>query len=237
MPLPARIQKISRSLAREQIRLRIQSWIVEGELRPEELISDKQIATAFGVSRMPVREALRTLEDQGFIETALNRWTRVAPLRLEQAQKLYSIVARLEELAMETALPLLTEEDLRQLQNAMEDFRKAAEGTSALKALRADMRFHAVWIQRACNPDLERILTQCRTKLMRIELEYFQSPADLRASYREHQRILTALEAPERSAVLLELKNHWKSSVDRCMARVNEDQALTAARKGQHATE
>src|SRR5262245_44027910 len=100
MPLPVRIPKIARSLAREHIRSRLESWIVEGALRPEEVLNDKEIAAAFGVSRMPVREALRSLEDRGFVETALNRWTRVTPLRANEAKHLYAIVSTLEELAM-----------------------------------------------------------------------------------------------------------------------------------------
>jgi len=234
MPLPSRIPRLSRSLARDQIRSRIQSWIVEGALRPEEPINDKEIAAAFGVSRMPVREALRTLEDQGFVETSLNRWTRVAPLRPEQAEHLYSIVARLEELAMETAFPILSGEDLHRLAEAMDDFGHAAEESSSPKALRADTAFHSVWVQRAGNPDLACILSQCRSKLMRIELEYFQSAADLWSSLREHERIIKALEAVDLVAVLSELKSHWQSSVDRCMARAKQREVVNLKDKSRH---
>lgn len=220
MPLPTRIPRVSRSLAREHIHSHLESWIVEGSLRPEEVLSDKEIASAFGVSRMPVREALRSLEDRGFIETALNRWTRVSPLRPEKAQHLYQIVSTLEEAAMRAAFPRFTTAEFARLKLALSDLEDAITLGNAVKATRADGAFHSVWIERADNPELEQIVSECRTKLMRIELAFFECAVDMQRSCSEHLRILSALERKDLAAAVSELSSHWSSSIERCLARM-----------------
>ncbi len=73
MPLPQSKNKLSRTLAREEVYGRLRAWIIDGRLGPRELLRDQDIAAIVGVSRTPVREALRRLEDEGLVETALNR--------------------------------------------------------------------------------------------------------------------------------------------------------------------
>ena len=103
MPLPRIAKKMSRTLARDEAYEKLRGWIIAGRLCPGETLRDQDIATALGVSRTPVREALRRLEDEGLVETALNRWTRVASLDLEEAAETYAVVEALELLALELA--------------------------------------------------------------------------------------------------------------------------------------
>ena len=84
MPIPESGPKISRTLARDDAYNKLRGWIIDGTLKPEEVLHDQHIAALLGVSRTPVREALRRLEDEGLVETALNRWTRVAALDLNR---------------------------------------------------------------------------------------------------------------------------------------------------------
>lgn len=220
MPLPLQTLKIKRFLAREEVRSKLESWIVEGTLRPEEILNDKQIALAFGVSRMPVREALRSLEDKGLVETSLNRWTRVAPLRLDEARNLYALVATLEDLALRTMYPHFKEVDIAALQLADAELSNALASRDAIAASRADSAFHSVWVRGAANPQLERAANECRTKLMRIEIAHFRSPENLSQSLDEHSRILKALVYRDLNEALQELQRHWQASVQRCLSGI-----------------
>src|SRR5271163_2564263 len=127
MPLPQSESKLSRTLAREEVYGCLRAWIIDGRLRPGELLRDQDIAVTVGVSRTPVREALRRLEDEGLVETALNRWTRVAPLDLNRAAEIYAIIEVLEVLAFKQAFPRLTGEVLRALEDANQSMRTAAK--------------------------------------------------------------------------------------------------------------
>src|SRR5271167_4539785 len=149
MPLPQSESKLSRTLAREEVYRRLRAWIIEGKLRPGELLRDQDIAATVGVSRTPVREALRRLEDEGLVETALNRWTRVAPIDMGQAAETYALVETLELFALETAMSRLIGPDLARMREANQAMRRAAEMQDPATAVIADESFHEVWIERA----------------------------------------------------------------------------------------
>src|SRR5260221_10660454 len=103
MPLPLTDSISIRENARDAVYARLREWILRGPLEPGEIIRDADIAQALGVSRTPVREALLRLEGDGLVETAPARWTRVAPLRLDQAANLYELVSVLDSHAAEKA--------------------------------------------------------------------------------------------------------------------------------------
>jgi DNA-binding GntR family transcriptional regulator len=209
-----------RTLARDEAYGRLRAWIIDGTLRPGEVLRDQNIAGALGVSRTPVREALRRLEDEGFVETALNRWTRVALIDWKQAEEAYVIIVALEVLALELASTKLSSEDLRQMRTANRDMRLAAEGGSPAAAVAADESFHEVWILRAANQELLGLLRQQKTKLRRVELAYFDGTARARHSFREHTAVVVALEEGLCSKAAAALQRHWHGSVERMRAFV-----------------
>ncbi len=192
MPLPQSESKLSRTLAREEVYGRLRAWIIDGTLRPEELLRDQDIAATVGVSRTPVREALRRLEDEGLVETALNRWTRVAPIDVAKAAEIYAIVEALELFALGTAIRRLTSQDVTRMREANQAMRRAAELQDPAAAVIADESFHEVWIERANNRELSVLLRQFRIKLRRVELAYFDAAARALSSFREHAAIIRA---------------------------------------------
>ena len=96
MPIPEKIRPISRSSMREEVYRTLLMWIMEGELRPGEKLLDKELAEKMGVSRTPVREALRRLEDKNLVESSANRWTRVTDISVEEPAMIYPIIWTLE---------------------------------------------------------------------------------------------------------------------------------------------
>ena len=213
MPLPSTETRINRSLARDEAYERIRDWIIDGTLRPDEILRDQQIAQSMGVSRTPVREALRRLEDEGFVETALNRWTRVAPLDLRKAIEIYGVLEALETFALESAR--LTPADLESMAAANEVMRRSIERKRAASALQADESFHGVWMARARNSELWVLVAQLKIKLRRVELAYWDRAAQTEQSIREHAAIVKALRKNQRRAAIAALKQNWEGSMRR----------------------
>ena len=213
MPLPQTETRINRSLARDEAYERIRDWIIDGTLRPDEILRDQQIAQSMGVSRTPVREALRRLEDEGFVETALNRWTRVAPLDLRKAIEIYGVLEALETFALESAR--LTPADLESMAAANQAMRRSIERKKAASALQADESFHGVWMARAQNSELWVLVAQLKIKLRRVELAYWDRAAQTEQSIREHAAILKALRKNRRRAAIAALKQNWEGSMRR----------------------
>ncbi|WP_102127478.1 GntR family transcriptional regulator [Deinococcus planocerae] len=218
MPVP-NTPRLPRTLAREEVYARLRDWIVGGVLPPGEVLRDHDIAAQLGVSRTPVREALRRLEDEGLVETALNRWTRVAPLDLGRAAELYGLVEVLEVLALEQAAPRLTGNFLERLEQANADLARALGERDAARALSADDAFHAVWVEAAGNRTLAEVLGPLKVKLRRVELAYFGHEVRGERSLGEHTAMVDALRAGrwDRAAALL--RQNWRGSLERLVAQ------------------
>ena len=224
MPLPQSETRLSRPLARDEAYEKLRDWIIAGTLEPGETLRDQQIARLLGVSRTPVREALRRLEDEGFVETALNRWTRVAPLDLKKAIEIYSVIEALEIFALEKAR--LTPQDLQNMMDANNLMRASLQTKKALSALRADEAFHGIWIARAQNSELWVLVAQLKTKMLRVELAYWDRAAQTGRSVREHAAIIKALQKGSRREAITALKQNWEGSMER-LRSLPESQAAS----------
>jgi DNA-binding GntR family transcriptional regulator len=224
MPVPPTETRLIRSLARDEAYGKIRDWIIDGTLRPGEILRDQEIAQSLGVSRTPVREALRRLEDEGFVETALNRWTRVAPLDLRKAIEIYGVLEALEVFALEKAR--LTPRDLEGMAAANDAMRSSIKRRKAASALHADEAFHGIWMTRAENSELWVLVAQLKIKLRRVELAYWHRAAQTEQSVREHSAILKALRKGSRRKAIAALKQNWEGSMRR-LRTVAESQEST----------
>ncbi len=209
-PLPTDTAELSRTSARERIYEELKRWIVEGVLEPDEQLKDVELAGIFGVSRTPVREALRQLEDEGLIETARNRWTRVAPLDLQEPSRVVPILSALETLALKTAWPL-DEAIVAEMERANASLVKAVDRRRTKEALVADLRFHTAFDDASQNPDLIAMLGRLRDRMRRVDLAYWARPGLARDSVPEHDAIIAAVRAGDLDEAVAALERHWHS--------------------------
>ncbi|MCD4722917.1 MAG: GntR family transcriptional regulator [Desulfobacula sp.] len=227
MPVPAKNSPITRPSMREEVYNTLLAWIMEGELRPGEKLLDKELAENMGVSRTPVREALRRLEDKSLVESSANRWTRVSEVSVKEPEMIYPIIWNLEELAVAQAMEYLTQADLKKMKDANTALGKALEEANPVKAYTADERFHDVYIQRSQNPHLVNILQDLKIKSRRVEVTYFKEYACAKYSLEEHCRIMNALMAKDLDLVRSLIRSNWQSSLKRLKdieCRVNFDE-------------
>jgi DNA-binding GntR family transcriptional regulator len=214
MPIP-KTEVLSRIFIRDGIYQSLREWIVRGDLEPGEKIKDKELAVQLGVSRTPVREALRKLQDEGLVETAANRWTQVASLTIRDAERIYPIIQKLEELALTLAFPKLSRQHIRSMKNSNSQLKVALSHNDAHAAMAADAAFHQILIDAAENPELTTILEQLKVKYKRIELAYFGNADLLLASFEEHQMLISALESKNFEAANQALASNWQASIER----------------------
>jgi DNA-binding GntR family transcriptional regulator len=217
MPIPEQVQKFKRPLAREEVYTTLQTWIVEGVYQPGEIIRDQDLADALGVSRTPVREALQRLQDEGFVETATNRWTRVATLDLDEVRHLYPIIWTLEMLVISLAQNRLLSNDLERMHEANTRLREALTNKDAIAASKADYEFHQVFISQSSNPDLMRMLHEIKIRLRWLEVVYFRELIVAIQSLKEHEAILDALEKGLYEQAAQAIKTNWEESLKRVL--------------------
>lgn len=215
MPVPFKTKPFNRSFMREEVYKTLLTWIMEGELRPGEKLLDKELAESMGVSRTPVREALRRLEDKDLVESSANRWTRVSEVSIREPEKIYPIIWSLEELAVSLAIDGLTKDDFKKMDKANVVFDKALYKENPVKASMADIRFHDVFIKRSDNPHLIAILRDLKIKYRRLEVTYFEGYASAKYSLDEHHRIIAALRGGDLAGAQAMIRLNWQSSLKR----------------------
>ena len=214
MPIP-QTKIFNRTFIRDDVYQSLREWIVGGDLEPGEKLKDKELAAQLGVSRTPIREALRRLENEGLIETAANRWTRVAPITIQDAESIYPIIQKLEELALSLAFPKMTAQHIQLMQEANNRLKAELNSNDTQAAMFADVAFHQIFIDAADNTELSTILEQLKTKYQRIDLAYFSDAKSLLASFEEHQRLITALKTRNFESARQTLASNWLASIKR----------------------
>jgi DNA-binding GntR family transcriptional regulator len=215
MPIPIRTKPFNRSFMREEVYNTLLGWIMEGELRPGEKLLDKELAESMGVSRTPVREALRRLEDKGLVESAANRWTRVSEVAIDEPAKIYPIIWNLEELAVSEAINKMTGADFTTMERANEQLGKALEADNPVAASRADTEFHEAFINRSENHYLVTILRDLKITCRRVEVTYFEKDAGGKYSLDEHYGILEALRMGDLQQTQALIRLNWRNSLQR----------------------
>src|SRR3954447_10660060 len=188
MPVPAN-DPFERELLRDRAYAAIRDAIVDGTLAPGERLRDPELCAWLGLSRTPVREALARLESDGLVETAPQRFTRVALLDRREAQDAFPVVAALHALAAELAAPRLTRDDIERMEIANRRFAEALTANDVDAALSADDDFHAVFVRVAANAEIVRALDRRMPRIRRLERLRFGSLSG-RASVKQHEQII-----------------------------------------------
>jgi DNA-binding GntR family transcriptional regulator len=192
---------------REQVRDRLRRAILAGELTAGTKLSPPAIAHELGVSTMPVREALRVLADEGLVEMAPRRWTRVASPQPRLIDEVYPLVALLEEYAVSDGTRQ-TEGFLQALRRANARLERAGQDRDVVGCMAADSAFHDVLVEASENGTLRRSLGELKAQIRLLESAYYRAD-DAGASYADHERIIDALAAGDRRRAGQLVRANW----------------------------
>ena len=156
----SRLLPLDRSSLRARVVDTIRNAIVQGRLRPGDKIPEVELAEQLGVSRTPIREAIRILEQQGLVATRPKNGTYIARLDPDEARDSLLVRAALEELAVRQALERSSSEEwdaiCASLDEIVQGMEAALERGDQVAAIELDTRFHTLLIESAGNAYLSR---------------------------------------------------------------------------------
>jgi DNA-binding GntR family transcriptional regulator len=195
--------------------LRLRREILSGKTDPGARLVEEQLTRRLGISRAPLREALRLLAEQGLVEHVPRRGVRVATLSERDVGELYTVRDVLERHAVSAALPVGREADLAGLRAALDELREAARAGDRLAVADAHRRFHVAVVALSGNRQLTAVYESILVRLqlyMARNLQREAEVADAQDSVHRHQRLFDAVAAGDAAAVLAELNDHGARS-------------------------
>ncbi|AXM97202.1 GntR family transcriptional regulator [Pseudomonas plecoglossicida] len=148
-------EQLPAHLARGEIEERLRNAILDGRLPPGTAVRQQELATLYGVSRMPVREALRQLEAQSLLRVELHKGAVVAPLIGEDAVDTYALRVILESEALRQSIPLLDAADIASARQYIEQLENE---TRHAEIGRLNRLFHMALYGKAPNQKLLRLI-------------------------------------------------------------------------------
>jgi DNA-binding GntR family transcriptional regulator len=182
--------------------------ILKGDLQPGERLMELQLAAKLGVSRTPIREAIRMLEQEGLAVTMPRKGAEVAKMTLKDMEDVLEIREALDELAVQLACVKISEEQLARLIGVKELFESSTRTGDVKMIAEADVRFHDVIYEATDNPKLVTMLNNLREQVYRYRVEYIKNPENYPTLIAEHESIVEGLKQRDKTAATLAMHEH-----------------------------
>ncbi len=201
---------------REVVFVTLRRQILRGELKPGERLMEISLANRLGVSRTPIREAIRKLENEGLVVMVPRRGAHVAEITRQELNDVLEVRLSLEILAITKACDRMKESDIRALKRAEADFAALVEKSDTdLTVLgEADEKFHDVIYEGTQNRRLIQILNNLREQMYRFRVEYMKDQDIRKRLIEEHDAIVAALESHNKEEAIRLTRVHIDNQYD-----------------------
>ncbi len=207
--------------------------ILKGELKPGERLMEIRLANQLGVSRTPIREAIRMLELDGLVIMVPRKGAQVAQITEKDLNDVLEVRLGLEELAVKLACERITESDLNSLYQASRSFEKLIETeTDDLQELaQADVAFHDVIYQATNNERLIQLLNNLREQMYRYRIEYLKDVKSRRSLVEEHDALYERMKKRDLAGAQKMIREHIERQQESIMQTVHHQNMAGAEEK------
>lgn len=203
----------------------LREFILLGKLGPGMPVRERDLAEAFGISRTPLKEALRILESEGLIDYGPTRRPVVADPSLDEICDWLRVQGALEALAGELVCEVATDKQLSEIERLNESIREARDSDGQLEAFQRDMAFHNSIVEASGNRALLESHATYNARLWRVRFLSSQRVASREGTRREHLQIVEALKARDAVAARRALKQHLRTAETNIAAAMAEAKA------------
>lgn len=191
--------------------------ILRGELKPGERLMEIQLANKLGVSRTPIREAIRKLELEGLVLMIPRKGAEVAEITEKSLRDVLEVRRALEELAVELACEKITDVQIQELRDAAEEFRESLKEGDITRIAEADVKFHDVIYMATDNQKLIQLLNNLREQMYRYRVEYLKRSDFHQQLIDEHEEIIETIESGQKDRAVQVVCQHVDNQVEAVM--------------------
>lgn len=193
-----------------QVAERLRNWILLGELAPGEVLVERVLSEKLGVSRTPMREALRLLGSEGLINVVPNRRPRVADPSLSEILELLEVHSLLEARGTKLAALNITPSEIGQLELLLDEMKKSHAKRGELEFFELDMAFHRQIVEASGNATLIKTHNHLNTRIYRTRFMSTQSISSRPLMHSQHLQILDALRQRDGDLAQAHLEEHLR---------------------------
>lgn len=217
-PLPLALSSHERSSLQEKVHILMRSAILSGELRPGQRLIEHRLATHFGISRVPVREAIRRLEQEKLVVVSPRRAVTVSDISPSEAEETYVIRMALEGMAARLAAARATDECLSRLKVILESMEDALAAGDTESFERTVLEFHDTIIDTSGNRKLIELVNSVRTTIERYRRLYEDRVGHSAVRSREHHQIFQAIADRDGDRAERLIRLHLEGSLARLLS-------------------
>src|SRR6478735_1168535 len=194
--------------------------ILRGEIAPGAALRQEELAERFGVSRLPVRDALMRLEAQGLVHVYPNRGAFVISLSADEVREIYEMRLLLEGDIIERAVPRMTADDWRRIDAAQSESARSAGGPEWVEG---DWAFHRALYEPAGRPRQLATIEQLRATVARYSTARSELPGRTSEWLADHDAIVAACRARASVAARRRLEDHLRRAMELVLARIADE--------------
>ena len=201
-----------RQTLHESLLERLRQMIQDGELAPGTRLSEQSLCERFGVSRTPLREALKILAADGYLDWRANRGIHVAEIQAREVVAAFELLGGLERLIGEIVPQRVTADDVQALEVMHADMVRLHAQSDRKAYFRLNQAIHAELARLTRNPVIEDVYGSVQRRVYRARALSNTERLRWDASVQEHERIMAALRARDPARLSVELMSHSKAT-------------------------
>ena len=203
--------------------------IITGEFAPGERLMEIVLAERLGVSRTPVREAIRKLELEGLVVMVPRKGAEVARITEDSLKEVLEVRCALEKLAVVLSCQRITEEGKEKLKKAHEDFVESVPTKDILEIATRDEAFHECIFELTNNKRLLQIVNNLKEQMYRYRMEYVKDIAYHEDLVREHEQLLEAILSGDEEQAESIMNNHIHKQEEIILKNIHQQEAENKA--------
>ena len=204
----------------------LRDMLMRGDLKAGEKIAEQALCQRFGVSRTPLREALKVLANEGLLILSPNRGASVANITPEEVDELFPIMGAMEALAGETACALATKADIDAMQLMHNEMLLHYRSGDTVAYLRLNRRLHEKFFEIANNRTLSQLYNNLMVRIHAARFIAQKSSERWLQAVEDHEKMMEAFRNRDGARLAVLLKEH----LDHKAAMVHESMAIRTVR-------
>jgi DNA-binding GntR family transcriptional regulator len=216
-------QSISRKYLHDEVAGRLRALIQSGELKPQERLNEGRLAERFGISRTPLREAIKILATEGLLDLLPNRGARVAIISLSEIEEMAEVIAGLEATAGELACRVGTDDEIAGIIALHERMREAYVAEDVPTYFDYNRQIHEAIMSASHNSTLQSLYSTLSGRVQRARYTAHKTPGQWKKAMADHEQMVKLLRKRDGEALGRLLREHVRSKKAVIAATFTED--------------